>query len=108
VVLCSVVGYVVLKTGAGGLLSNRSKNIALGGGIGTIMLLNVWGIIWPAQKKIIAWTRAANEQGAAMPPEAAKLGRRAFLASRMNTWLSIPMLWFMGAASHFPWFGAGQ
>jgi uncharacterized membrane protein len=97
---------IVLFYGVGdGFPTNRSKAIAFGGGIGTIMLFNVWGIIWPHQKKIIAWTRAAAENGTPMPPEAAKMARRTFLASRMNTWLSLPMLFFMGAASHFPIFG---
>ncbi len=85
--------------------SNRALSIGVGGGIGTIMLLNVWGIIWPAQKRIIAWTKANAEQGTPVPPESAKLARRAFLASRTNFWLSIPMLFFMAAASHYPMFG---
>jgi uncharacterized membrane protein len=62
-------------------------------------------IIWPLQKKIIAATRATAESGAAAPADVPKWGRRAFLASRTNAWLSIPMLFFMGAASHFPIFG---
>jgi uncharacterized membrane protein len=65
----------------------------------------VWGIIWPHQKRIIAWTYENAEKGTAIPPESAKLARRAFLASRMNTWLSIPMLFFMAAASHYQIFG---
>lgn len=85
--------------------SNRTLSIGIGGGMGLIMLLNVWGIIWPHQKRIIAWTKANAESGTPMPPEAAKLARRAFLASRMNAWLSVPMLFFMGAASHFPFLG---
>lgn len=105
-VLVIAVSYAVLTLGADGLLSSRSKSIGIGGGLGTIMLFNVWGIIWPAQKRIIAWTRETAEKGVPMPPEAAALTRRAFLASRMNTWLSLPMLFFMGAASHFPIFGA--
>lgn len=73
-------------------------SIGIGGGYGVWMMLNVWGIIWPNQKKIL---------GLAPTPEGvdkAKLGRRAFLASRMNAWLSLAMLFFMGAASHFPIF----
>lgn len=85
--------------------SNRAISIGVGGGIGTIMLLNVWGIIWPCQKRIIAWTKANAEQGTPVPPESAKLARQAFLASRTNAWLSIPMLFFMAAASHYPMFG---
>src|SRR5882724_1615795 len=78
---------------------NKTLSIGVGGGLGIIMLLNVWGIIWPAQKRIIAWTKANAENGTPIPPEAAKLGRRAFLASRTNAWLSLPMLFLM-AASH--------
>jgi uncharacterized membrane protein len=72
--------------------SNKTLSIGIGGALGLIMLLNVWGIIWPAQKRIIAATEAGT------PPDAA-LARRAFLASRANAWLSLPMLWFM-ATSH--------
>jgi uncharacterized membrane protein len=76
-------------------------SIAIGGGIGTMMLLNVWGLIWRCQKKLIAWTKASAEEGKPMPPEAAKLQRLAFLVSRANFYLSFPMLFFMAAASHY-------
>lgn len=72
--------------------SNKTLSIGIGGALGIIMLFNVWGIIWPAQKRIIAGTVS----GEAAPPE---LARRAFLASRTNAWLSLPMLFFM-ATSH--------
>ena len=75
--------------------SNKTLSIGIGGALGIIMLLNVWGIIWPAQKRIIAATAAGT------PPDAA-LARRAFLASRTNAWLSLPMLFFMGT-SHGDW-----
>jgi uncharacterized membrane protein len=84
--------------------SSRVISIEVGGGLGTIMFLNVWMIIWPLQKKILAATRATVEAGAAAPTELPGWARRAFLASRTNAWLSIPMLFFMGAASHFPIF----
>jgi uncharacterized membrane protein len=84
--------------------SNRTMAIGIGGGLGTVMFMNVWMIIWPLQKKIIAATRASAESGAAAPADLPKWARRAFLASRTNAWLSIPMLFFMGAASHFPVF----
>ena len=84
--------------------SNRSMAIGIGGGMGIVMFMNVWMIIWPLQQKIIAATRATAESGAAPPPDMPKWARRAFLASRTNTWLSVPMLFFMGAASHFPIF----
>jgi len=84
---------------------NRALSIAVGGGMGLVMLLNVWGIIWRYQKKIIAWTQANAEQGTPIPPESAKLARIAFLASRTNFWLSWPMLFFMASASHFAFLG---
>ena len=84
--------------------SSRTLSIMLGGGIGSIMFLNVWMIIWPLQKKIIAATKATAETGAPAPADMPKWARRAFLASRTNAWLSLPMLFFMGAASHFPIF----
>ncbi len=82
--------------------SNRVLSISVGGGIGTVMFLNVWGVIWRCQKKLIAWTKANAEQGTPMPAEAAKLARVAFLSSRTNFWLSFPMLFFMAASAHFP------
>jgi len=66
-------------------------------------------VIWPRQKKVIA---AANGEPVENLPV---LARRAFLASRTNTVLSVPLLFFMGAASYLPfrepahtgrWFGA--
>ena len=86
-------------------ISNKSLSIAIGGGMGVIMLLNVWGIIWPAQKRIIGWTRENAEKGTPIPPESAKLARRAFLASRTNAWLSLPMLFFMAASHDYIIFG---
>ena len=84
--------------------STRSISIGIGGGIGMFMLLNVWGIIWPAQKRIIQWTKDAADKGTPTPPEMPKLARKAFLASRTNAWLSLPLLFFMAAASHYPMF----
>ncbi len=77
---------------------NKTLAIGIGGGMGVIMLLNVWGIIWRAQKKIIAWTADNAETGAPIPAESAGLARRAFLASRTNAWLSLPMLLLMGVS----------
>lgn len=104
-ILVLLSGQGLTRAGALQTTSSRALSIAIGGGLGTIMLLNVWGIIWPHQKRIIAWAYDNAEKGVAVPPENAKLARRAFLASRMNTWLSIPMLFFMGAASHYSLFG---
>lgn len=76
--------------------SNKAYSIGIGGTLGIVMLLNVWGIIWPNNKRILAATAGT---GPAAPPE---LARQAFIASRANTWLSLPMLFFM-ATSHGDW-----
>jgi len=73
---------------------NNVYSIGLGGAYGVVMLLNVWGIIWPNNKRIIAATAGT---GPAAPPE---LARQAFIASRTNAWLSLPMLFFMGTSEH--------
>jgi len=75
---------------------NHVLSIGIGGGFGFIMLFNVWGIIWPNNKKVILGTLAGSP-----PPNAAILARQAFLASRTNTFLSVPMLFFMAASSHY-------
>jgi uncharacterized membrane protein len=97
--------YVFLDMNQHGWESSRALAIGIGGGLGWFMMLNVWGIIWRMQKKIIRWTEAAAK-GTAMPVEAAKVARLAFLTSRVNFWLSFPMLFFMGAASHYIMFAA--
>ena len=84
------------------VVSNAHLCIGIGGGLGLLMLLNAWGVVWRVQKRLIQWTRASVEQGTAMPLEADRLRRWGFLASRVAFWLSIPMLFFMGAAEHYP------
>jgi uncharacterized membrane protein len=79
---------------------NHVLSIGVGGGMGIVMLFNVWGIIWPNQKKIIRGTLAGSP-----PANAATLARQAFLASRTNVFLSVPLLFFMAAASHYGIFG---
>jgi uncharacterized membrane protein len=81
--------------------SNRTLSIAVGGGIGLMLLLNVHGIVWPAQKRIIAWTQASLE-GVPMPPQALQLARQSYLAARTSFWLTFPLLFFMAASSHYP------
>ncbi|HYV40420.1 MAG TPA: urate hydroxylase PuuD, partial [Thermoanaerobaculia bacterium] len=111
-VLAAAIAILVLLVSWGAVSSmrnggsNRTVAIAIGGGMGYVMFMNVWMIIWPLQRKIIAATKATAETGAPAPADMPKWARRAFLASRTNAWLSIPMLFFMGAASHFPIFGA--
>ena len=75
--------------------------ILTGSALGTLMFLNVWLIIWPNQQVVIASTNKVADGGAALP-EAAGGGAKAALASRTNTLFSIPMLLFMGAATHYP------
>jgi uncharacterized membrane protein len=79
---------------------NHVLSIGVGGGFGIIMLFNVWGIIWPNQKKIIRGTLAGTP-----PANAAALARQAFLASRTNFFLSVPLLFFMATSSHYVVFG---
>jgi uncharacterized membrane protein len=67
--------------------------IGIGAWLGTIMMLNVWGLIWPNQKKILGIKPATDE-------EKVKARRIAFLASRTNTMLSVPLLFFMAAGAH--------
>lgn len=67
--------------------------IGVGAWLGTIMLFNVWVLIWPNQKKILGLVEATDE-------EKNTARRVAFLASRTNTMLSIPMLFFMAAGAH--------
>ncbi len=68
--------------------------IGIGAWLGTIMLFNVWVLIWPNQKKILGIVAATDE-------EKNKARRVAFLASRTNTALSIPMLFFMSSSYLF-------
>ncbi len=67
--------------------------IGIGAWLGTIMLFNVWGLIWPNQKKILGLKPATDE-------EKAKARKVALYASRTNFVLSIPMLMCMAATTH--------
>jgi uncharacterized membrane protein len=86
-VIVLIVGVLYLLPKA----DNKTFSIGVGGGIGFWMFFNVWGIIWRAQKRIIAATIEGT-------PPPADLARKAFLASRTNAWLSLPMLFFMGTS----------
>ncbi len=68
--------------------------------LGLAMLGNVWGAIWPNQRKIIAATRAREKPDPAW-------GRIALYASRANVTMSFPMLFFMASSSHSPLDDAG-
>lgn len=84
-------GANMLLRGAEGGLSDRARWIMWGMLFGSIMWFNVWFIIWPAQKKLLGGTA-----GDAAPV----LRTRAGNASRMNTYLSAPMLFCMLGAGH--------
>ena len=71
--------------------------IGIGAWFGTIMLFNVWVLIWPNQKKILGMVEASAD-------EIGKARRVAFLASRANTLLSIPMLMSMVGYGHAGYF----
>ena len=73
--------------------------IMIGVTMGIIMFLNVWLIIWPNQKIVIASAKQVAGGGEALPNVAAALGK-AGLASRTNTLFSIPMLFFMASSMH--------
>jgi len=79
--------------------SSGAWAILLGALLGSLMWANVWFVIHPKQKIVI---QNALDTAAGKPanPAAAPSGARAGLASRTNTMLSVPMLFFMGAASH--------
>ncbi|HLZ51957.1 MAG TPA: hypothetical protein VKP61_14510 [Candidatus Acidoferrum sp.] len=94
--------WLVMALNGGAKVSNAHLAISVGGGLGLVMLLNTWGVVWRVQKKLIAWARASAEKGVPLPPEAERLMRWNFLTARVSLWLSFPMLFFMAAASHYP------
>jgi len=104
-VVVAAAAWLFLSLNSRGWESNRLLAIGIGGGIGWVMLLNVWGVIWRIQKRLIQWTRDNAANGTPMPDKAKAMARQALLASRANAFLSVVMLFFMGAASHYPIFG---
>lgn len=84
----------MMSTPNGSYATNQVYSIGIGGAYGIVMMLNVWGIIWPNNKRILAATAGTG------PAAAPELARQAFIASRTNTWLSLPMLFFMGTSQH--------
>jgi uncharacterized membrane protein len=92
-----IFGFIILGDKAGQVLFFGEKAyvpIGIGAWLGIIMFFNVWAIIWPNQKKILGMVPASDE-------EKNKARRVAFLASRTNTALSIPMLFFMSSSALF-------
>jgi len=90
--LTVITGLAYYVAGRGTVEGIPSPEIMIGMLLGIIMAGNVWFIIWPNQKKIIA--------GALEGDALTKAKRNAFLASRTNAWLSLPMLACMVAANH--------
>jgi uncharacterized membrane protein len=74
-------------------LQGPLAGIGLGAWIGTAMMLNVWFVLWPHQKKVLGFV-------AAEPDERIRCARVTFLSSRVNTMLSIPLLFFMASSHH--------
>jgi uncharacterized membrane protein len=74
--------------------NSHDTTIGFGMWLGTIMWFNVWVLIWPNQKKVLGIVSA-------QPDEMKRAARVAGLASRVNTMLSIPMLYAMAGATHF-------
>ena len=98
---------LITKWHGGAALSGSYMTLILTGALmGTLMAANVWFVIWPAQKVVIANAEAVAAGGQANPDAAAR-GQRAGLASRTNTLYSIPMLFFMVAAANFQVLAAG-
>ncbi len=93
--LITGLGIFAMRGGA------MSMDIYVGALLGIFMFLNVWLIIWPSQQIVIASTTQVANGGEAIPEAAGALAT-AGLASRTNTLFSIPMLFFMGASSHYP------
>jgi len=85
------------KTGFGVLdvftFKENARIIGMGAWLGTIMLFNVWVLIWPNQKKVLGIVQATDE-------EKAKAGFVALMASRTNTLLSVPMILGMTGFMH--------
>jgi uncharacterized membrane protein len=100
-------GWLIIlhRWGMGGFFTGPyGWTILLGGLLGSLMWANVWFVIWPNQKVVI---QNAVDTAAGRPanPAAAAAGARAGLVSRTNTVLSVPMLFYMGAASHLAGIG---
>src|SRR5437667_3056319 len=89
-ILAAMNGYIVAALG----FERQFLAIGIGMWLGLIMAFNVWFIIWPNQKKALGIVNAT-------PDEKKKAARMAGLTSRVNTMLSVPMLYCMASASHY-------
>jgi uncharacterized membrane protein len=99
-----VTGLLMLHTASSSgfsITGDWGVKILTGSLFGITMWYNVWFIIWPKQKIVIENAKNVAE-GKPANPDAASAGAKALLASRTNTLLSIPMLFFMVGAAHLP------
>jgi uncharacterized membrane protein len=101
-----VTGLLILmirghRDGMGIFMTSWGICIMTGFALGALMWANVWFVIWPKQQIIIASATQVAKGGQPIA-EAAAAAARAGIASRTNTLFSIPMLFFMGSASHLP------
>lgn len=74
-------------------LQGAAAPIGIGAWIGTVMLLNLWLVLWPHQQKVLGFVPAPHD-------ERVRCSRITFLSARVNTMLSVPLLFFMTAGSH--------
>jgi len=88
----SLAGAFMLGMG-GETIHAYNMTIGIGAWLGTIMLFNVWILIWPNQKKVLGMVEASAD-------EIAKAKNMAFMASRSNTLMSIPLIMSMVGAGH--------
>ena len=99
---------VGMKLGMGvGLGDGYMTRILTGGIMGTLMWFNVWFVIWPAQRDYAIKSAEQVAGGGEAVPGTPEKGALAGRASRTNTLFSIPMLFFMGSASHLAGFNNG-
>ena len=94
----AVISYILvvaLLYGLSQIFIGRAVYAHIGGYFGTIMFMNVWMRIWPAQKKIIAGIKGTG------PAADASLVALAGLRSKHNTYMSVPLVYFM-ISNHYP------
>jgi uncharacterized membrane protein len=106
--LVAAAAWLYVSLNSSGWESNRQLSIGIGGGLGWVMMNNVWGVLWRAQKRLIRWaemqsngTRSPGAPPAPMPPELQKLSLLSAVTARANFCLTFPMLFFMAASSHY-------
>jgi uncharacterized membrane protein len=94
-VVISYILIVAILFGLHLIFPGRTLFIHMGGLFGTIMMMNVWMRIWPAQKKIIAGVKGTG------PAPDASVAAMAGLRSKQNTYMSVPLVFFM-VSNHYP------